>query len=178
VGVTREQSTPAWTSFRFAARGEDTAWPGSGPVQDRLAEFVQRQAARLGVIAGSMTDDISPGGHTALERALHRGFRPLGGDLREVLRGYTWVTILAPELAARLGGAGALAASGAFAEVTELPNGALWLRATRTIDEFTGDRVRRVFEELAPVLLTGNAKLEYNGEIYRIVEDVDAADYR
>jgi len=178
VGVAREESAPSWTAFSFSARAEDTGWPGSEPVQDRLAEFVKRQAARLGACAGSMTDDMAPGGQTALERALHRGIRPLGGDLREVLRGYSWVTIVAPELSVRLGGAGVLAASGAFCEVTELPNGALWLRATRTIDEFTGEPVRRVFEALAPVLLPGTARLEYKSERYRIIEGVDAADYR
>ncbi len=62
--------------------------------------------------------------------------------------------------------------------MTVLPNGALWLRATPTINEFTDDRVRLVFEALAPVLVTGVARFRLPGETYRVVEGVDAADYR
>jgi hypothetical protein len=178
VGVARDSSAPEWVEFTFGAPAVGTGWPESEQIQDMWAQFVKGQAARMGACAGSMTDDTPGGGETALERALHREVRPLGGDLREVLRGYSWVTIVAPELASRLGGAGALAASGAFYEVSPLPDGSLWLRATPTINEFTGDRIRRVFEALAPVLPTGTARLEYKSERYRIVEGVDAADYR
>jgi hypothetical protein len=178
AGVARDSSAPAWVEFTFAAPVVGSGWPESVELQDVWAQFVKGQAARIGACAGNMTDDTPGGGETALERALHIGVRPLGGDLREVLRGYSWVTIVAPELASRLGGAGALAASGAFYEVSPLPNGSLWLRATRTINEFTGDRIRQVFQALAPVLPTGTARLEYKSERYRIVEGVDAADYR
>jgi hypothetical protein len=94
------------------------------------------------------------------------------------LRGYSWVTVVTPELAGRLGGAGALQASNAFCDVTVLPDGALWLRATPTINEFTGDRVRLVFEALAPALVTGVARFRLPGETYRLVEGVNAADYQ
>jgi hypothetical protein len=69
------------------------------------------------------------------------------------------------------------AASGAFCEVTELQNGAVWLRATPTIDEFTGDRIRAVFEALAPELPTGLPAI-WPSEAHRIAEGVDAADYQ
>ncbi len=177
VDVAHGQSAPAWTAFSFTADAEDIGWPDSRQVQDRLAEFVKGQAARVGACAGGMTDDMAPGAQTALEVAQHRGIRPRGDDLREVLRGYSWVTIVAPELAERLGGVGPLAASGAFYEVSALPNGSLWLRATPTINEFTGDRIRRVFEALAPVLLTGTTMPEFS-KPYRVVEGIDAADFR
>jgi hypothetical protein len=48
------------------------------------------------------------------------------------------------------------------------------------INDFTGAAVRRVFEALAPVLLTGRTTPPmsmYRGK-FRIVEDVDAADHR
>ena len=45
------------------------------------------------------------------------------------------------------------------------------------INEFTGDRIRMVFEALAPILLTGTAAFRY-GAKYRILEGVDAADFR
>jgi hypothetical protein len=48
--------------------------------------------------------------------------------------------------------AGAVRASGAFYEVSQLPHGALWLRATPTINQFTGERVRQVFEALSAEL--------------------------
>jgi hypothetical protein len=177
VDVARGQSEPTWTVFSFAADAEDTGWPESRQVQDRLAEFVKGQAARIGACAGSMTDDMESGAQTALEVAMHRGIRPRGDDLREVLRGYSWVTIVAPALADRLGGAGSLAASGAFYEVSPLPNGSLWLRATPAINEFTGDRIRRVFEALAPVLMAGITMPEFS-KLYRVVEGVDAAHFR
>jgi len=179
LGVVRDSDAPAWATFTFTAHADDTGWPDSYQVQDRWAELVKEQASRIGACAGNMTDDIWGGGQTALERALHRGIRPLGDDLREVLRGYSWITIVAAELGGRLGGANTLTASGAFCDVSLLPNGSLWLRATPTINEFTGDKVRRVFETLAPVLLTGTAKprIEYS-ENFRIVEGVDAADFR
>jgi hypothetical protein len=53
-----------------------------------------------------------------------------------------------------LGGARALAASAAFDEVTELPASQVFLRATPTLAEYWGTALRRVFEVLAPVLLT------------------------
>ena len=99
----------------------------------------------------------------AWERFLARlGEHPFSANVTIVplmtrLRGYSWVTVVAAELAGRLGGAEALRASGAFYEVSELRDGVLWLRATPTINDFTGKRVRRVFDALAPVLLPGLA---------------------
>ncbi len=174
VKVARDVLSPAWVSFEFTAPAVYTGWPESGQMQDRWAEFVKGQAARTGACAGGMTDDITPG-DTALERAT--GTWTWIRDSCQVLRGYTWVTVVAAELAGRLGGAEALRASGAFCEVSPLRDGSLWLRATPAISDFTGERVRRVFEALAPVLLTGVARFE-NDRSYRIVEGVDAADYR
>jgi hypothetical protein len=77
----------------------------------------------------------------------------LGAD-RDVLYRYAWVTIIPPELAARLGGAATLTSSGAFVDVSELPGGSVWLRATRTIEEFDNARSSAVAEALAPVLVT------------------------
>lgn len=78
------------------------------------------------------------------------------------------------------GGRGALSATGAFAEVSELPDASLWLRATPTISEFTGDRIGAVFEALAPVLVTGRTRFMFGHKQHRprLVEGVDAADYQ
>jgi hypothetical protein len=174
VKVVRDVLSPAWVSFEFIAPAVYTGWPGSLETQDRWAGFVRDQAARAGACAGGMTDDIGLG-QFALERCTDNW--AWIKDSREVLRGYTWVTVVAAELAGRLGGAEALRASGAFCEVSSLPDGSLWLRATPAINDFTGERVRRVFEALAPVLHTGVVRFG-DSETYRIVEGVDAADYR
>jgi hypothetical protein len=74
------------------------------------------------------------------------------GAGRDVLYRYGWITIIPPELAARLGGAAALTATGAFHEVSELAGGAVWLRATRTAGEFGQSQSAAVAAALAPVL--------------------------
>ena len=176
VRAERDWFAPAWASFRFTARDEHLGWPRSAPLQARWAEFVKRQAESAGAVSGWMTDDLWPP-ETALQRAtFNTGARI--PDSRTVLRGYSWVTVVAPELTARLGGAAAMRACGAFCEVSDLPGGSLWLRATPAINEFTGDRIREVFEALAPVLVTGPANLQFPGEEYRILKGADAAGYR
>jgi hypothetical protein len=52
-----------------------------------------------------------------------------------------WITIVPAEIAARPGAAAAVAAGGAFCEVSVLPNGSLWLSATPRVSEFTCDRI-------------------------------------
>lgn len=175
VRVARHPWVPAQTMFTFSAPAEDTGWPQSARTQGMWAEFAKRQAARIGATAGSMTDDIGPG-LSALQRTTHNG-GPVLTASPDVLHGYSWVTVVGAELAERLGGADVLAATDAFHEISELPNGALWLRATPAINDFTGERVRMVFGALAPVLLTGTAEFEF-GEEYRIIEGADAAGYQ
>ncbi len=175
VRVARNPWTPGWTTFTFSAPAQDTGWPQSARTQEAWAEFVKRQAAMIGAAAGSMTDDIGPG-LSALQCATHNG-GPVLIASPDALHGYSWVTVVGAGLARRLGGADALAATGAFHEVSKLPDGAVWLRATPAINNFTGERIRMVFEALAPVLLTGTAEFEF-GEEYRIVEGADAAGYR
>jgi hypothetical protein len=176
IKVHRDYYAPAWASFQFTARDEHLGWPRSAQLQARWAAFVKGQAGSADAVSGWMTDDIWPP-ETALQRATFNTFARIP-DSRTVLRGYSWVTVVAPELTARLGGAAAMQASGAFCEVSVLPGGSLWLRATPTINDFTGDRIREVFEALAPVLVTGPANLQWPGEEYRIINGADAASHR
>jgi hypothetical protein len=74
---------------------------------------------------------------------------------RTVLRGYDWLTVVAAELADRLGGANALRSGGAFAQVEQLRSGGVWLLATGDYTDYTDDRVEAVWRALAPVLLKG-----------------------
>ena len=166
--------------YREAVPGPGGGWPASAVLQDRWAGFVQQQAARVGACAGFMSDDGAPGFRTALEEAIFSPDNAYPYRRRKVLYGYSWVTIVPPELAARLGGAAALVDCGAFHDVRELPDGSVWLRATPTINEFTGERVRAVFEALAPVLMRGRTKFMFAQKQWppRLVEGVNAADYQ
>jgi len=178
-GLRRDFYLPEWYRFTFGAMAADTRWPDMPETQDRWAKLVKRHAAAIGACAGGMTDDIGWTAETALQRAtLRLSLADNSTDFRSVLRGYSWITIVPPEAAARLGGASALEASGAFCDVAELPNHAVWAQATPTINEFTTDKVRAVFETLAPELPPGVTKFRFAAEPYRLLEGVDAADYR
>lgn len=54
-----------------------------------------------------------------------------------------------------LGGIDTLRAGKAFAEVTPLPGGGAWLKATDRIHTYTDARVQAVFRALTPVLSPG-----------------------
>jgi len=179
VNAKRESSGAGWALFSFTIPTADTGWAESRERQEQWAGLLKKYAARVGACAGGISDDLQPGQETSLEQAVADAGGPhrAAAGWREVQRGYWWVTILPPEISARLGGRRGLAASGAFHEVSELPDGSVWLRATATINEFTSDRVRKVFEALAPVLLTGTTEFLY-GAKYRIVEGADAAALR
>lgn len=178
MAVHRSHRSPRWVRFEAKA-GSAAGWSGSAAVQQAWADFVKSWATRLDACYGHLTDDADIHA-TALERAVQGGDYdpPLVPRCRELLRGYSWVTICAPELVARLGGVSALAASGAFAEVTELPAGQVFLAATPTLEEYQGEAVRRVFQALAPVLLPGRPNPDLlAGWRARLVMDADAADY-
>lgn len=165
-----------WARLTLVVSAQSTGWPQSPQRQDIWGGYLKDLADRLSACAGFMTDDALPL-YTSLQYATGRGDVRFT-DSRKMLLGYSWITIVAPKLAERLGGATAMRNSGAFYEVSALRNGALWLRATPVINEFTGDRIRRVFEALAPVLITGPALAKLDGEEFRIVGGVDAADYQ
>lgn len=76
----------------------------------------------------------------------------LGTDL---LRGYSWVTLLDAGALRRLDGVEAVRASGAFADVRPLPAGGCLVRATDRLADYDKAAVRRVFEAVAPALSPG-----------------------
>jgi hypothetical protein len=71
---------------------------------------------------------------------------------REVLRGYSWLTMVPPSLVPHVGGVAGLQASGAFVAVEALANGATLLRATEHFRDYRDVEAARVFEVLRPVL--------------------------
>lgn len=145
--------------------GPGGGWAGSAELQSRWAEVVRRQAERLGACAGMITS--RGGGPPPDETVTYPDWTPemvlqppeyvqevaMLGAGRDVLYRYAWVTVIPAEIAARLGGAAGLTASGGFFEVSELAGGPVWLRATRTLEEFDDSRSAAVTAALAPVLV-------------------------
>ncbi|HWG15896.1 MAG TPA: hypothetical protein VG268_21740 [Streptosporangiaceae bacterium] len=176
--VQRSQHDPRWARFEAEAPDRLVPWAGTPDVPLDWAGFVKEQAGAVGAHYGHVTDDATSHG-TALERALLGVLVEPPGipRCRDVLRGYSWVTIAAARLAARLGGAGALTASGCLDEVSVLPGGQVFLRATPVLAEYEGAAVRRVFGVLAPVLPAGRPDPEaVSGSRVRLVLDANAAD--
>ena len=97
--------------------------------------------------------------------------------VRVLLRGYSWVMIVAAPLAGRLGGAAALAASGASQACRAGSRGPGASRGPPPIWPSTREpRLRRVFGVLAPVLRPGRPDPEaVSGGRVRLVLDMDAA---
>lgn len=74
---------------------------------------------------------------------------------RQRLRGYSWLTITSREVAVKLGGAEALAATGAFTEVEPLAGGGLWLLATDDFNDWGMPAAEAVFHAVASALPPG-----------------------
>ncbi|MBU2667096.1 DUF3396 domain-containing protein [Actinoplanes bogorensis] len=77
------------------------------------------------------------------------------GRCRETLRGYGWLTVLAQELADRVGGANALRGTGAFAQVRQLQRGGVGLLVTDDLEDYTERTAEPAFRVLAPLLPPG-----------------------
>jgi hypothetical protein len=125
--------------------------------------------------ARSLADHWNPGfgqaayalhyGSTAYEACLRNIDNPVPQEwwdarytlnhCREFLRGYSWLTVVPQELAARLGGPSGLAATGAFAEVRPLSKGGVWLLATHDYRDFDDAALRSIFNVVAPILRPG-----------------------
>jgi hypothetical protein len=178
--ISRDPDDPRWARFMMDAPQELVSWRRSASVQEEWASFAETWAGRLDACYGHLTDDASDTYGTALEMATQTPGvdPPTVPRCHEVLRGYSWLTICAPELARRLGGAPALSASGAFHQVRELPGGQVLLRATPILEEYQGSAVERVFRVLAPVLLPGRAEPGRAPVGARLVLGADAADYQ
>lgn len=152
--VERKHDSQHWTSLRaFHSRsaGDPTVWAA---VQEQWLGFAKDWAESFEEPPGFgyVADDAIIARGVPLENAL--GLNEIQLDDGR-LRGYSWVTVLGPKAAQRLGGVDNLRESGAFCEVRALPSGAVLAQATPTPQEYTPQRVRKVFEVLAPVLPAG-----------------------
>jgi hypothetical protein len=171
VRVDRMPETPAWVRFRLQVGSALLQAPDVIP---RSTAFVKQRVEHVAASSGRI--EHAGDDQTALERAI--GVRPSETipKSREVLRGYSWVTMVAAEVACRLGGPAGLADTGAFHVVQELRHGIVWLQATPDPSEYEGVAVKRVFEALAPVLIRGLARDTYDAR--PLLRGVDAADRR
>jgi hypothetical protein len=139
--------------------------PDSGlAAQRRWLGAVRQAADRLNPSFGQI-EYWRDKGRTALERWSTGSARDaqLGIPLtRERLRGYSWLTIAAQEVADKLGGAATLAATGAFAEVEPLAEGGLWLLATEDFADYGMKAAEAVFHAVARALPPGMPRARNN----------------
>jgi hypothetical protein len=178
IVAAREHEHPEWARFQVSVPADLEAWPGSAAIQQGWASFVKEWAERAETCFGQVTDDANSMA-TALERATGRYSWDTVPRCEQALRGYSWVTVCPRPLAAQLGGAAGLAATGAFSDVSQVAGGSVFLRATPTLTEYGEIAGRRVLEALAPVLLPGRVAKPVDRPSWgRLVVDVDAADYR
>lgn len=173
VRVTRLPDAPQWATFSFSA-GASVADPSRAA--GRWAAFARERAEAMHAVYADIGHGAS--GYTLLEYAT--GARPEQTirRARSQLRGYSWATLVAPELVGRLGGISALREAGAFDEVDELGYGAAWLQATADPGGYDEQAARRVFDVLAPVLIGGRARRTPSKFQPPLAYDVNADDQR
>ncbi|MEU7826397.1 hypothetical protein [Catellatospora sp. NPDC049133] len=158
----RLADSPDW--LRLEAHLDESEFTDPVHGRDRQQRYLEA--------AWPFADEFDPGfgdidytfdGETTFETSLRSPERPRQwwdhtssvNHCREFLRGYSWLTILPKELAAVVGGAGALTASGAFSQVRRLRHGGFWLLATDDYRDYDQAAVERVFRALAPALRAG-----------------------
>jgi hypothetical protein len=122
--------------------------------QRSTLDFVRGFADEWNVAYGEISYDRGSG-RTAYESVFGGIPNRTGPQSRNFLRGYAWLTLCPQEIGDRLGGAGALRASGAFAAVEVLRNGGYWLLATGDWREFGQPTAEKIFPIVAPVLPPG-----------------------
>ncbi|MEV6923797.1 hypothetical protein AB0M46_04690 [Dactylosporangium sp. NPDC051485] len=124
-----------------------------GAVLPAALELLHRFGDAADPSYGELTvRDHAPDSHTKLDNVLRRLDTDSADAARTHLRGYEWVTVVPAELAAGLGGAAGLLATGAFFEAIGLATGGVLLRATEHPEEYTPEHAERVFTALTPVL--------------------------
>lgn len=143
-----------------------------GAVVAFLREFAEEHAPVFAEVSYASEHE------TAFENQFFLDYRETVSTSREVLRGYSWITVLSQEIGDKLGGVEALTNSGAFYEVAQLRNGGYWLRATESYGQYQMPEVDKVFRALAPALPAGKPGPLDPTEPRRMIVREDAADYR
>ncbi|MEU3708506.1 hypothetical protein [Streptomyces catenulae] len=168
---------PEWVRFGAQAPPALIPWRDSGAVQQRWLDHLAVWTERLNATYGHLSDDADADFGTALERTLNLFAEDTVPESERTLRGYSWATVCSADVAAKVGGARTLRASGAFHGVTELSGGRLLLRATPLLEQYTGDAPARVLRALAPVLPPGRTGRACLKPGMRLAPDGDPADH-
>ncbi|MBB5868606.1 hypothetical protein F4553_001985 [Allocatelliglobosispora scoriae] len=137
---------------------------GTPERQQALCEFLRAVAHEANPAYGEINIGPTPTSLTVFSKALKEAdfesslaFDRAGS--RQVLRGYSWVTVMPQELGDSLGGLAGLEQTQAFHEVVPLRNGGYWLKATERFSDYDDTAIRRVFEAVRPVLPAGRPSL-------------------
>ncbi len=155
--ISNHFSAPGWLRL-FRSVASTVMTPKTQPsCLGLLREFADRLDPSYGQIGVSHMGGLA---ETTLEHCLPQAYgrnQPWQSivESRQWLRGYTWVTVLAREHVATLGGVYALSATGAFHEVVGLAGGGALLQATKDFHEYDQRAAERIFRVLAPVLRPG-----------------------
>ncbi|MFJ8691558.1 hypothetical protein [Streptomyces roseolilacinus] len=159
VRAERDVEAPEWVRLMVDRSSEEFFSPEAGhATQRRWTDFLHRRlaAADRTCLHGFIADDVETTTHrTALEAALGLFQDETLPVLDHTLRGYSWLTVLSPGVAGRLGGTAALRTTGAFSSVTALDDGGLVLQATEDMRSYTPDRIAEVFRQVRAVLPQG-----------------------
>lgn len=154
--VVRNELAPQTLVFMFAVWEDALDDP---QFAEACAEFVRGFAAQVDPLYGETNYDTAmPEARTVIEAMVGPpwvSYRETVPTARQRLRGYGWLTVVPRELAAAVGGADGLRACGVFAEVTELPSGAVWLRATHRYADYDVRKAEDIVRALASILPPG-----------------------
>lgn len=178
LGLDTSEEDPALATFSLFRDASRPVTTFPDPAFDRCVDFLKGLCRAEDAGFAGAGDPAYVRHRTSLDAALRRAPEDSLREARRYLRGYSWITVVPRELAARLGGADALTATGAFAEVEALPPGGVWLRATDRPDTYDAAAVRRVFQALAPVLPPGLPELDELGTAAWHVVPEDATAHR
>lgn len=153
------QVTPAWAILSAQFRVSPFGVPGEvGARQEELwLDAVRLVADELPVGFGTVTRLFSTQDTRLEAEAAHLGHGGFGlprvvDHLGERLRGVGWLTVLGGELAARVGGAGALRDSGVFWSVEQRAGGSVLCVATPRYEQYTSGVEEQLLAVFAPLL--------------------------
>ncbi len=159
--VVFEEDLPDQVKLGFHLDTAALMAPGTTTAEhERLLAVVRWACNRYNVVFGHVSYRRS-GGATELESRLRgRPGDPVSNALqwRTLLRGYSWLMVVPAEIAEHLGGREGLTDTGAFSELSSLPNGSLLLQATPTFQQYDNEAVRAVHRAVRDVLVQGDLR--------------------
>lgn len=140
---------PTWLQFiAVVSRPDFDALDAS----ENWADFAFRAAGELHPVFGHFVNDSEDLRTLHEERKAVFPFETIP-RAQEKLRGFSWLTMLSPNIVSRLGSIDALSAPGVFYRVSELPNGGALLQATERRVDYTHEVRGKLQQLFEPVLV-------------------------